>query len=368
VSDLSPSATDPRRRSSLDPDDAFDHLVGVLNTGMLALMVSLGDRTGLFRTMRSMPASTSAEIAAAADLDERYVREWLAAMATGGIVVHDPVDSTFELPAAYAKALARGLGVDATLAGMCQHVAMLGKADNRIIECFRHGGGVRLETFEALWNEGSVEPYDLDGFDPMSVDHVLSLAPEMTNRLDRGIDVADICCGYGWQLNLLARRFRASRFCGIDRNGAGLHVARLVAEREGLTNVWFEQKDAVTLDGSQMFDFILTFDGIHDQARPDLALAAIARSLRSSGLYIGVDISGSSTLSDNLTDPLGVFKYAWSVMYCMTVSLADEGMGLGTMWGEERARRMMLKAGFRSVRTEHLPGNLINCYHVASVD
>jgi hypothetical protein len=81
-----------------------------------------------------------------------------------------------------------------------------------------------------------------------------------------------------------------------------------------------------------------------------------------------VDISGSSTLADNLDDPLNVFKYAWSVMYCMTVSLAYGGMGLGTMWGEERARAMMTEAGFTNVRTVHLPGDLINCYHLGSVD
>jgi SAM-dependent methyltransferase len=318
--------------------------------------------------MRSMPAATSAEVASAAGLNERYVREWLAAMTVGGIVVHDPAKMTFELPAAHAEALARGIGNPEGLAGVCQHVAMLGNVEDRIVGCFRRGGGVSYDAFAELW-DARAEPYDLDACDPMAVDHVLALLPETTERLDEGIDVADIGCGNGWQLNLLAQRFPASRFVGFElTENESLRIARVVAEREGLTNVRFRQKDAVTLDGSDRFDLILTFDAIHDQARPDLALEGIARSLEPGGVYVGVDISGSSALVNNLDDPIGVFKYTWSVMYCMTVSLAYGGMGLGTVWGEELAQKMMTAAGFRCVRTVHLPGNLLNCYHIASVD
>jgi ubiquinone/menaquinone biosynthesis C-methylase UbiE len=226
---------------------------------------------------------------------------------------------------------------------------------------------VPYDTYEQLWGAG--EPYDLDAVDPTEIDHVLSLLPGIGERLGAGIDVADIGCGWGIQLNLLARRYPASRFVGFElTEGFALRTARQVAERHQLSNVRFQQTDATTLDGAETFDLILTFDAIHDQVRPDLALRAIARSLKPGGVYVGVDVSGSSTLADNLDDPLNVFKYAWSVMYCMTVSLAYGGMGLGTMWGEERARAMMTEAGFTNVRTVHQPGNLINCYHLGSVD
>jgi SAM-dependent methyltransferase len=349
-------------------DAAFARLLGILNSGMLALMISVGDRSGLFRTMRSMPPSTSAEVATAAGLDERYVREWLAAMTVGGIVTHNAGEMRFELPAAYAEALERGMGNPEGLAGVCQHVAMLGKVEDRIVDCFREGGGVSYDTFAELWDVRAV-PYDLDACDPMAVDDVLALLPKIAGRLEEGIDVADVGCGNGWQLNLLARRFPASRFVGFElTENESLRIARVVAEREGLTNVRFEQKDAVTLDGSDRFDLVLTFDAIHDQARPDLALDGIARSLKPGGVYVGVDVSGSSVLTNNLDDPIGVFKYTWSVMYCMSVSLAYAGMGLGTVWGEDLAQKMMEAAGFRSVRTVHLPGNLLNCYHIASLE
>ena len=320
-----------------DADACFGHLVDVLNGGMLALMISVGDRTGLFGTMRSMTASTSAQIAAAAELDERYVREWLAAMTAGGIVAHDPVMKTFELPPAYADALSRGLGGPTSVAGMCQHVAMLGKVEDRIVGHFRHGGGVQYETYQELWPGD--DAYDLDAVDRMAVDHVLSLLPGITERLGAGIDVADVGCGSGIQLNLLARQFPASRFVGFELyEASALRTARLVADHHGLTNVRFQQRDATTLDGAEKFDLVLTFDAIHDQVRPDLALHGLARSLKPGGVYVGVDISGSSTLANNLDDPLDVFKYAWSVMYCMTVSLAYRGMGLGTVWARKGAK------------------------------
>jgi SAM-dependent methyltransferase len=356
--------TKPDPGSAAEIDACFDRLVNVLNTGMLALMISVGDRTGLFDIMRNLNASSSADIATAAGLRERYVREWLAAMTVGGIVEHDPAAMTYTLPPAQAAALARGLGGPDSVAGMCQHVAMLGKVEDRIVDHFRHGGGITYDTYEQLW--GGDQSYELDDVDPMAIDHVLTLVPGITGRLQQGIEVADIGCGWGMQLNLLARRFPASRFVGFDLSEEAVSVARLVADRHGLTNVHFQQQDATTLDVPDAFDLVLTFDAIHDQARPDLALQAIARSLKPEGTYVAADISGSSGLANNLADPLAVFKYAWSVMYCMTVSLAYDGMALGTVWGEERARAMMADAGLRDPRTVHLPGDLINCYHIAS--
>lgn len=353
--------------AAADVDACFAHLLTVLNSGMLALMISVGERTGLFETMRSLPASTSVQVAAASGLNERYVREWLAAMTAGAIVAHDPDADTFELRPGYAEALSRGIGGPASIAGMFQHVPMLAKVDNRIVEHFRLGGGVSYDTYEQLWGAGNW--YDLDAVDPMAVDHVLSLIPGFSERLVEGIDVADVGCGSGAQLNLLARRFPASRFVGYElAEGVALRTAREVAKAQRLSNVHFVVQDATTMDGTDKFDLVLTFDAIHDQVRPDLALRGIARSLKPSGVYVATDISGSTTLSDNLDDPLNVFKYTWSVMYCMTVSLAYGGMGLGTMWGEERARTMMAEAGFTNVRTVHLPGDLINCCHVGSID
>src|SRR5215467_14720950 len=94
------------------PTEFARRMVHMLNEAALALMVSVGHRTGLFDVMAAMPAATSSEIASAAALDERYVREWLAAMTTGRIVDHDGSTESFVLPADHASWLTRAAGID----------------------------------------------------------------------------------------------------------------------------------------------------------------------------------------------------------------------------------------------------------------
>ena len=72
-----------------------ERLLTTLNDGALCLMISIGHRTGLLDAMRDAAPATSAEIAAKAGLNERYVREWLGAMVTGRIVDVDPATNRF---------------------------------------------------------------------------------------------------------------------------------------------------------------------------------------------------------------------------------------------------------------------------------
>jgi SAM-dependent methyltransferase len=340
-------------------------LLGVLNDGALALMISIGHRTGLFDAMASLPASTSAEVAAAAGLDERYVREWLAAMTVGRIVEHDPEELTFRLPPDRAAWLTRAAGPE-NLAIQAQYVGMLALVEDRIVECFGRGGGVPYSAYPAfhrLMAEDSGAVHDA-----ALVDVILPLAPGVVDRLEQGIDAADVGCGSGHAINLMAERFPRSRFVGLDISAEGLAAGIAEAERNGLTNARFQQQDAAQLDASQQYDLITTFDAVHDQARPDLVLRGIASSLRPGGVYLCVDIAASSKLADNIEHPLGSFLYTISCMHCMTVSLADGGMGLGTMWGEQNARRMLAEAGFNSVEVSHVEGDIANSYYIATRD
>ncbi|MGI8808413.1 MAG: class I SAM-dependent methyltransferase [Acidimicrobiales bacterium] len=339
-------------------------MVGVLNAGMLALMTSIGHRTRLFDTMASLPPATSAQIAEAAGLDERYVREWLAAMTTGGIVEHDPAGVTFVLPPTHAKWLTRASGPE-NLALTTQYVGLMAQVEDQIVDCFHHGGGVPyagFPRFQAIMAEDSGAVHDAT-----LVDITLPLVPGLVERLQQGIDAADVGCGSGHAVNLMAEAFPASRFVGFDLSDAGLAEATAEAASKGLTHVRFEKRDAATLDGSEQFDLITTFDAVHDQARPDLVLRGIAASLRPDGVYLCVDITASSTLADNVGHPLAPFLYAISCMHCMTVSLAAGGMGLGTMWGEQVARRMLVESGFASVDLKQVEGDILNNYYIATL-
>ena len=143
-------ARQPGRGGDMAEADMFrsgdfpGRMIHMLNEGMLALMVSVGHRTGLFDVMAGMPAATSSEIASAAALDERYVREWLAAMTTGRIVDHDGSTESFVLPADHASWLTRAAGID-NLAIRAQAVGLLALVEDQIVYCFRHGGGFHTQ-------------------------------------------------------------------------------------------------------------------------------------------------------------------------------------------------------------------------------
>jgi ubiquinone/menaquinone biosynthesis C-methylase UbiE len=340
-----------------------ERMIHMMNEAMLALMVSVGHRTGLFDVMAAMPAATSAEIASEAALDERYVREWLAVMTTGRIVDHDGVTGTFSLPADHAAFLTRAAGPD-NLAIQAQYVGLLALVEDQIVDCFRHGGGVPYSAFpkfQALMAEDSGAVHDAT-----LIDVTLPLVPGLVDRLGQGIDVADVGCGSGHAVNLMAEAFPLSRFAGFDLSDTGLAAAMAEADRKDLTNVQFEKRDAARLDETARFDLITTFDSVHDQARPDLMLAGIAQALRPGGVYLCVDFSASSTLSENLDHPIGPWGYTISCMHCMTVSLAEGGMGLGAMWGEQKAQEMLSDAGFISIEAAHIDGDIFNTYFIAT--
>ena len=340
-----------------------ERMLRTMNEAALALMVSVGHRTGLFDVMAAMPPATSAEIASRASLDERYVREWLAVMATGRIVEHDGATGSYRLPADHAAWLTRAAGMKNLATGM-QYIGLMAAVEDQIVDCFRRGGGVPYSAFprfQAVMAEDSGAVHDAT-----LIDVTLPLVPGLIDRLRQGIDVADIGCGSGHAANLMAEAFPRSRFTGFDFSDAGIAAARLEAERKGLANARFDKRDAIHLGEIGRFDFITTFDAVHDQARPDLVLAGIFEALRPGGVYLCVDTSASSQLAENLDHPLGPFLYTVSCMHCMTVSLADGGMGLGTMWGEQTARKMLREAGFTSIEAAHLDGDIVNTYIIAS--
>jgi SAM-dependent methyltransferase len=202
--------------------------------------------------------------------------------------------------------------------------------------------------------------------DASLIDVTLPLVPGLVDRLRDGIDVADVGCGSGHAVNLMADAFPRSRFVGFDLSDAGLAAATAEAGHKALTNARFEKRDAARLGETARYDLITTFDTVHDQARPDLVLAGIAEALRPGGIYLCVDIAASSKLSDNLDHPLGPFLYTISCMHCMTVSLAEDGMGLGTMWGEQKALAMLRDAGFTSIEVVHVDGDILSTYFIAT--
>jgi SAM-dependent methyltransferase len=350
---------------SQSPDVFADRLLDMLNQGALSLMVSIGHRTGLFDAMAGLPPADADAVAARAGLSPRYVQEWLGAMVAGGIVSYLPGEKAYHLPASHAALLTRRAAPD-NIAVFAQYIGMLGQVEDRIVECFRKGGGVGYEhypRFHEVMAEDSGQTV-LAALD----EHILPLlGRDLLESLDRGIRVLDIGCGCGRALLHLAARFPASELVGYDLSQPSLEEAREDAKRAGLRNVRFEARDLTGFDTRaepEAFDLVTAFDAIHDQAAPRAVLAGIHRTLKAGGAFLMQDIRASSHLENNLDHPIAPLLYTISTMHCMTVSLAQGGAGLGTMWGEELALDMLREAGFDAITVRRLPHDFQNNFYV----
>jgi len=347
--------------------DAFaGKILTALNNGSLCLMVSIGHRIGLFDAMSKLPAARSEEIASRAGLNERYVREWLGAMVTGGVVGFDPANDCYLLPAEHAAFLTRAAAAD-NMAVFAQYIALMGCVEDDIVQCFLKGGGVPYEKFPRF-HEVMAEDSGQSVLSSLE-SHILPLVPGLTERLAKGIRMLDAGCGQGRILLKLAEVYPQSHFVGMDLSREATEYAREKAAKEGLKNIEFIAADLSTFDTTaepEAYDFVTTFDAIHDQAKPLNVLKGIHRALKSDGVYLMQDISGTIHVHKDIEHPIGTFLYTVSCMHCMTVSLAQGGEGLGAMWGEEKTREYLQKAGFRSIVTHRLAHDIQNNWYVVT--
>jgi SAM-dependent methyltransferase len=341
--------------SVIDPSEAeafAGQIVSIYSGAMLNYMIDIGHRTSLFSAAAAGTA-TSQELADRAGLTERYVREWLGAMVTGGLMEYDPVTTTYTLPPAHAAVLTDGPMSLAPMAALGTH---LGKHVHQVARAFREGGGVPYEQYRPEFTDV------MDGvsrvfYDGLLVDTCLPLVPGLTEKLRAGIRVADIACGTGHALVVLAREFPASTFVGYDLDDVAIARAGAEAAGAGLDNVSFEVCDAAKLTTHEPFDLILVFDAIHDQVDPARVLDRIHEALRPGGVFFMKEPHAADALEDNIGNPMAPILFGCSTLHCMTVSLAHDGAGIGTMFGEQLALRMLGDAGFIETETHPCPGD-----------
>lgn len=350
--------------TALETTEEFtERITAAIDGASLALLLSIGHQTSLLDTMAGLAPATSARIAEAAELNERYVREWLGGMTTGRVVEYDPGTDSYWLPASRARVLTRAAGPD-NLALVALFFPLLAEVEQKIIECFRAGGGLpysEFPRFHALMAEQSGVV-----FDKALVDAVLPLVDGLVQRLQAGADVADFGCGSGHAINVMAQAFPASRFTGIDFSEQAIAAGIREAAERGLSNAAFESHNLAELDKRDAYDVITVFDAIHDQAQPGRVLQNIHTALRPSGVLLMADIKASSRLEENIGIPMSTYLYTTSLMHCMTVSLALDGAGLGTAWGTQRALAMLGEAGFGDVRVAEIESDPINNYYIAT--
>lgn len=344
-------------------DEFVGKAMGDVSGAMTVLLCMLGDRLGLFTALTEGPA-TSAQLAARAGIAERYAREWLAGLAASGYLDYDPLTTGYALPAEHAPVLADE-GGPVFFGGVYQELSgTLGVLD-RLADAFRSGGGVPAEAYSEHFFVG-LERFTAGWFNNLLLPQWLPAMPAVSQLLDAGADVADVGSGRGRALITLAKAFPASRYVGYDLHAPSVEAARRAAEDAGVADrVRFEVRDVAT-DGlpRASSDVVFTFDVVHDAVDPAGLLRAIHGALRPEGRYVCVDINASHRPEEN-TGPLAALFYGFSVLYCLTSSLAHGGTGLGTCgFNPEVAERMCKEAGFSQLRTLPLENPFNNVYEV----
>lgn len=313
---------------------------------LIMALCYLGDRLGVFQALADGRPLTVRELAERTGLQERYLLEWVSALAAAGYLDYDPLTATFRISPEQALVL-----LDESsplyLAGTYIYAIACIRQLPALMEAFQRGGGVPFAQFGPEIVEG-IEKMFRPGYERSVVQSWLAAVPDVEERLRQGGLAAEVGCGAGQALVPVAKAFPNSRFVGYDIDAYSIQRARARAREEGLEErLHFEQTPAQAMPADGRYDLVMAFNCIHDMADPKGALAAIRRSLKPTGAFLWSEAKASDRLEENAT-PMGRLLYAASCMHCLTVSLAGGGLGLGTVVGPEKARELALEAGFSS--------------------
>ena len=309
-------------------------------------VVAVCDRTGLFEHLAKTERTSAADLARRSGLEERYVTEALSALAAAGLVEYLADRDEFALTEEGAVCLTDSSSPYYLAGWPSALLAMLSEVPH-VAQAMRDGGGVDPQQYRDEL-VGALDRINGPAIAALLVRKWLPTLPDVVEHLERGAEVADIGCGSGAASVAIAKGFPSSHVVGFDIDERALRRAR--SKGEGLDNVEFRHVAIADLPAG--FDFVVSFDVIHDLPKPLESLQAVRRSLNPDGTFLMVEPNAAATLSDNL-NPVGATFYAISLLYCLPVSLFGGSTGLGTAWGPVRARELAAEAGFS--RFEHLP-------------
>jgi SAM-dependent methyltransferase len=336
-------------------------LMATYTEATVTLMIDVASRSGLLEALAAGDG-TSTDVADRAGLVERYVRECLGALVTGGIVEYDPATRRYALPPEHAVCLTGPRSLNLT--PLARLNTLLARHVDGVTRAFREGGGVPYEEFRPEFTD-VVDASNRGLLDEQLTAGILPATGALPARLEVGTRVADIGCGTGHAVNLLARAYPRSSFVGYDLAPDAIARARAEAADWGLANASFDVRDVRELPADPPFGAVFAFDAIHDQADPAGVLARVHAALEPGGVFVMVDIKAASALEGNVGNPFAPWIYGVSTLHCLTVSLAQDGTGLGTAWGEQLARQMLAEAGFVDVTVHDVPDDPFGSVYVA---
>jgi SAM-dependent methyltransferase len=352
------SQTQPAKVDENKLNQLIGQMLGDLGGASSVAMVRLGSSLGLYETLHANGPMTSSQLARAAKVHERYLREWLSHQAASNYLAYDSETETFSVPPEQAMVFVHE---DSPLYMRAGFDLMASLLDNqpKVHAAFKSGHGVAWGD-QASCMFCAVARFFRPGYHNYIVQQWLPALDGVVQKLERGAKVADVGCGHGWSTVMMAKAFPKSTFIGYDFHPSSIEEAQAHAEMHGVSaNAVFEVGLAKDFPGKD-FDLVTCFDCLHDMGDPAGAGAHIRQSLKPDGTWMIVEPMAGDTLEQNL-NPVGRLYYAGSTMICLPTSLAQEvGAGLGAQAGEKKLREVITSGGFKTVRrATETPFNMV---------
>ncbi len=335
--------------SDVDSDEASMFAFTVYNYKMgemVSLMIHLGDRLGLYRFLAGKGPLTAEQVAEQTGYHPRWILEWLRGQEAAKLLEYDAAAETFELTDVGASVLAdenHSLFFAAGAFAAPQEPSVV----ERLAEAFTTGIGLSWEELGpngAHRTERMLGPWSRLAFIPK----VIPALDGVQAKLEAGAKVADVGCGAGLAIRVLAAEFPNSTFHGYDPSETALAIGAERAKADGLTNIEFIHAGGEQLPADGSYDFVYTFDCIHDMTRPAEVIAAIKATMKDDATWLIKDIRSSGDFVKNHKNPMLAMHYGFSVSSCMSSAMSEPGgAGLGTLgFSPPVAEQMCTDAGF----------------------
>jgi ubiquinone/menaquinone biosynthesis C-methylase UbiE len=356
----SPSAQPIREDMQQRIEQFAGQVVTDLAAAMAGVMTNLGHKLGLYRAMAENGPIGSDELARRTGTNERSVREWLKGQAAGGYVLFDPGTNQYLLPPEHGFVLANP-ETPAFLAPAFDVAATLWHDEDQILAAFRSGKGMG-------WHEHNcrlftaTEAFFRNGYRAHLTQTWIPSLNGVQEQLSNGGRVADLGCGHGASVILMAQAFPKSKFVGIDYHESSIAVARERAKQAGVADqIRFEVATPRVLASSkENFDLVCFMDSLHDMGDPLEAVWASRQAMAPNGALMLVEPFAKDRSEENV-GPVARMYYSASAGFCTQNALSQGGAySLGAQAGATQLLAILKDAGFRNARVAmETPFNLI---------
>jgi ubiquinone/menaquinone biosynthesis C-methylase UbiE len=331
-----------------------------LAAAMAGVMTNLGHKLGLYRAMAESGPINSNELARRTDTNERSVREWLNGQVAGGYVLFDTNTNQYSLPPEHAFVLANP-DSPAFLPPAFDVASSLWHDEDKIFAAFRSGKGVGWHEHDCRLFTGT-EAFFRTGYRAHLTQTWIPALSGVQEQLASGGRVADLGCGHGASVILMAKAFPKAEFVGIDYHESSIAVARERAKQAGVADqTRFEVGTPRVLASSkEKFDLVCFFDSLHDMGDPLEAVSASREAMTSEGALMVVEPFAKDRPEENV-GPVARLYYSASAALCTQNALSQGGRySLGAQAGASKLLAILKDAGFRSARVAmETPLNLI---------